>query len=395
MLEEINAKVSSLATAWEEFKSVNDQRLSEIEKKGSADPLLNERLDKISKAIDLYKGRLDTIETTVSRSPNKSEGKDAEGAEVIEYRKAFSLYAKKGLETDLRDIEKKALSVQSDPDGGYLVTPQMSQTIVKKVFETSAIRQVASVETISSDALDMISDVDEAASGWATETGARVETNSPAIGKKSIIVHELFAQPKATQKLLDDSAINIEAWLAEKIGDAFSRKENTAFVSGDGVGKPRGFLTYASGAAWGQIEQVTSGSPGVVTADGLIRLFYGLKSEYSANGTFLMNRSLFQAVRLLKDTTNQYIWQPGLTAGAPDTLLGRPAIQASDMPDAAANSLSVAFADFRRAYQIVDRVGIRTLRDPYTEKPFVKFYTTKRVGGDVANFEAIKLLRLA
>jgi HK97 family phage major capsid protein len=272
----------------------------------------------------------------------------------------------------------------------------MSANIVKIVNEASPMRALASVETISTDALELIQDYDAAGSGWTTETGAVSDSTTPQIGKSSIPVHELYAQPKATQKLVDDSAVDIEAWVAEKVAESFLTKENAAFISGDGSGKPKGILSYAAGTSWGQIQQVNSGTSAVVTADGLIKLFFALKEDYAQRATFLMNRSVVQAVRLLKETTtDQYLWQPGLAAGAPDTLMGVPVKQATDMPVAAANSLSVAVGDFARAYQIVDRIGIRVLRDPFTEKPFVKFYTTKRVGGDVVNFEALKLLKLA
>lgn len=251
------------------------------------------------------------------------------------------------------------------------------------------------METISSDTLDLLEDKDEAASGWTTETGAVSDTTTPQVGKRSIPVFEMYAQPKATQKLVDDAAIDIENWIAEKVADVFSRKENTAFISGNGVSQPRGLLTYAAGTGWGQIEQVNSGTSAAVTADGLIKVYYALKEDHATRATFLMNRSLVQAVRLLKDSTNQYIWQPGLAAGAPDTLMGVPVRMAADMPVAASGSLSVAVGDFKSAYLVVDRIGIRILRDPFTDKPFVKFYTTKRVGGDVVNFDAIKLLKLA
>jgi len=228
------------------------------------------------------------------------------------------------------------------------------------------------------------------------ESASRTDTNTPQINKKSISVHEIYAQPKATQKLIDDSAIDIESWIAEKVADIFSSTENSAFISGNGSGKPKGILAYTAGTAFGEIEQVDSEEDGVVTADSIVKLYYALKDEYAKNATFLMNRATVQAVRLLKEsTTDQYLWQPGLAAGSPDTLLGVPVKQASDMPVPAADSLSIALGDFSRGYKIVDRVGMRILRDPFTDKPFVKFYTTKRVGGEVVNFEAIKLLKLA
>lgn len=195
---------------------------------------------------------------------------------------------------------------------------------------------------------------------------------------------------------MDDSAIDIESWLANKIADIFGRTENTAFVNGSGVGQPRGLLTYAAGTNWGQIQQIGTGTSATVTSDSIINLFYSLKDTYTKNANFLMNRTVVQAVRLLKQaTTNQYMWQPGLALGVPDTLMGVPVHMAADMPIAGAGSISIAVGDFRSAYQIVDRQGISILRDPFTEKPFVKFYTTKRTGGDVVNFEAIKLLSLA
>jgi len=216
------------------------------------------------------------------------------------------------------------------------------------------------------------------------------------INKNNIATHEMHATPKATQKLIDDASIDVEAWVAERVAEKFANLEASAFINGDGSGKPKGILTYAAGTAFGQIEQIDSGADGAVTADGLIQLYYALKEDYAKNAAFLMRRSVLQSVRLLKEaTTNQYLWQPGLAAGQPDTLLGVPVKTAADMPAAAADSLSVAVGDFKRGYLIVDRTGIRILRDPFTDKPYVKFYTTRRVGGEVVNSEAIKLLKLA
>jgi len=394
-ITEITDRVNSLGNAWEQFKQVNDARLRDIERKGNSDPLYTEHLHNIGSAMDNYKNRLDRIETAFGR-PELGEGSEETKANHNEYGKAFRNYLRKGMDAGLEALSTKALSVGSDPDGGYLVTPQMSGKIVQAIFETSPLRQLASVENISSDALELIDDHDQAAAGWTAETAAITETSTPIIAKRNIPTHELYAQPKATQKLVDDAAIDIEAWLAGKIADIFSRKENTAFISGNGVGQPRGILTYTAGTSWNQIQQVNSGTSGQVTADGLINLYYSLKDAYNKRASFVMNRTVVQAVRLLKEaTTNQYLWQPGLAAGAPDTLLGVPVYMATDMPAAAANSLSVAVGDFKAAYQIVDRKGISILRDPFTEKPFVKFYATKRVGGDVINFDAIKLLKLA
>lgn len=395
-IKEVTEQVHSLGSAWEQFKHVNNARLSEIEKKGAADGLYAEHLAKISNAIDHHKQRLNTLETVNSRPGLEFESKAGATQNTSEYGKAFCNYLRKGQDAGLEGLQVKALSVGSDPDGGYTVTPTMASTISTRIFESSPIRQLASVETISTDSLEMLDDNDEAAAGWVAETASIAESDSPQLGKHFIPVHGLYAQPKATQKLIDDSAIDIENWLATKIADVFSRKENSAFVSGLGMSQPRGFLTYTAGTNWGEIEQINSGSSGAITSDSLVKLYYSLNDTHARNATFLMNRSSLQAVRLLKESsTDQYLWQPGLSAGSPDTLLGVPAMSASDMPTPSANSLSVAVGDFAAGYQIVDRQGIQILRDPFTEKPFVKFYTTKRVGGDVVNFDAIKLLKLA
>ncbi|MCD6035235.1 MAG: family phage major capsid protein [Rickettsiales bacterium] len=395
-INELTDRMNTLHQAWEEFKSINDRRLAEVAKKGSADPLTVDHLGRINDTIDHYKSRLGRLETALSRPVAGMElGLKYMDAAQMEHKQAFCAYLRKGIDDGLVQLEQKALSVGSDPDGGFLVTPTLSDKIVSSVTETSPIRKVASVAIVSTDSLDIIEDISDAGAGWTSETSSVSDSATPQFAKKTIHVHELFAQPKATQKLIDDAAIDIEVWLAERVSEIFSVKENTAFVNGDGVGKPRGFTTYPNGTAWGQIEQVHSGGASTITADSIISLYYSLKEEYAARGSFLMNRSTMQAVRLLKDEHEQYIWHPGLSVGAADTIMGAPVYQSADMDNIGASNLPIAFGDFAAGYQIVDRTGIRVLRDPFTDKPFVKFYTTKRVGGDVINFEAIKLMVVA
>ncbi len=392
-IQEVTDRVHSLGNAWEQFKQVNDARLKELERKGYADPLYHDHLKKISDALDQHKHRMDRFETAGERP-----GRDAApyAAAPSEYKAAFCNYLRKGMDAGLEQLQLKALSAGSDADGGYLVTTPMSQTIVQIINESSPMRQLASVETISSDSLDLIEDTGDMAASWVAETDARSDTTTAQIGKNNIPVYEMYAQPKATQKLIDDGSIDIEQWVARKVADKFARLEATAFISGDGTGKPTGILSYTAGTAWGDIQQVVSGSDAAITGDSLLKLYYSLKDDYAKRATFLMHRSTVQAVRLLKDsTTGQYLWQPGLASGTPDTLLGVPVALAADMPVPASGSLSVALGDFKRGYLIVDRVGIRTLRDPFTAKPFVVFYTTKRVGGEVVDYEAIKLLKLS
>lgn len=396
-IQEVTEGMYALGNAWEQFKQVNEHRLNEIERKGAADSLHDGHLKKINDALDHYKSRLDRIETVNARPGREMKSLGYNGDDQSEYKSAFNMYLRKGMDSGLEQIQTKALSVGTDANGGFLVPNQMADLIVSIVNESSPLRALASVETISSDSLDVIEDVTDMDAAWGDETTVRsAETTSSTLGRNTIDTFELFAQPQATQKLVDDASINIEEWVARKVADKMARLEATAFISGNGTTQPKGILTYTAGTAFGQIQQVNSGTSAVVTADSLINLYYSLKDDYARNATFLMHRTTVQAVRLLKEaTTNQYLWQPGLAAGTPDSLMGVPVAVAADMPVPAAASLSIAVADFKRAYLIVDRIGIRTLRDPFTAKPFVKFYTTKRVGGEVVNTDAIKILKLS
>lgn len=391
-LTEITAKVNELASNWEQFKVVNDRRLKEIEKRGSPDPLTSEHVRQLNHVIDGYQDNIERLETALSRPHVEGKPQMSSLAERA-YKQAFCSYLRKGHESGL---EKKALSVGADSDGGYLVTSYMAETMIKTIEENSPMRQLANITSISTDALELIEDHDEAFAGWTAEMEPRPDTKTPQIGKKIITVHELYAQPKATQKLIDDASIDIESWLAGKLTDVFARQENSAFINGDGEGKPKGILAYENGKSWGKIEHIMTGDAVNITANSIFALYFSLREVYAVRAKFLMSRAAVQVLRLLKDSSSgKYLWQRGLAAGNPDTVLGCTVAQCADMPGINKNSIVMAFADFKSAYQIVDRQGIRILRDPYTDKPFVKYYTTKRVGGDVTNFEAIKLLKLA
>lgn len=427
MSNEIKTAVYDLGRAFESFKEANNQRLKEIETKGSADPLIEMKVNRLNAEIsramdsaDMAKKRVDMLETVMNRSDMGGQGMDWKEAETFalerkgshggdmtveayrQYKSAFTNYLRKNNAGSAVD-EVKALSVGSDPDGGFAVTPDMSGRIAQLVRETSPLRQVANVVTIGTDALEGFNDLNEATSGWVGETETRSETTAPKIGEYRIPVHEQYAEPRATQKLLDDAMFDVEEWLAGKIAERLSRMENEAFVNGNGVKKPRGFLTYAAGTpsagAFNTIEQVVSGGDGAFAAsnpgDALINLVYSLKSAYRENAVFLMKRSTLSAVRQLKDGDGNYLWQPDFQMKQGGTLLGFNVVEAEDMPDMASDSLSIAFGDFNAGYQIVDRQGIRILRDSFTAKPYVKFYTTKRTGGDVVNFEALKLMKFA
>lgn len=419
MSDEVKQAIELVHKSFEEFKTTNDQN------EKAKDAVLEAKLAKIEADLDKAQKIADDAALAAKRQSRvvtdekgnafdldakaqewadlaaRKRGDRAEkfsATDLDAYKAAFRRLMQKG-EQLLGADEMKALSVGSDPDGGYVVTPDTSGRIVQRVFETSPMRAYASVQVISTDALEGLFDLDEAAASWVAETAARPETATPKLGQWRIPVHELSAFPFATQKLLDDASINMEAWLADKVADKFARSESAAFVTGDGAGKPRGFLTYGAGTTLpGTVEQFPTGVSGAFAAapnggDVLIDALYGLKAQYRANATWFMNRATTKLTRKLKDQDGAYLWSPGIAAGQPASLLGYPVAAFEDMPDPAASSLSIAVGDMRAAYQIVDRLGIRVLRDPFTSKPFVGFYSTKRVGGDVVNFEALKIVR--
>lgn len=376
-------------------------RATEFGEWRKADGMARETFTKLNQRIDELTDQLkETQAATLRTGMNQPVTKDSEPA-----REVLVKYLRRGeqrlttAERDILENHQKALSVDSDPDGGYLVTPQQSARIIEVVYETSPMRQVATVETISTDALEGLFDGDEAAAAWVSERGSRAETATPQLGQWRIPTHELYANPRATQKLLDDSAVDIEAWLARKVADKFARTENLAFVNGNGIGQPRGFTTYADGTTRGTIERIPSLDAATISAEGIINMVYSLKSAYRQGAVWVMNRATVGVIRTIRDesggaNTGQFMWQPGFGT-QPATLAGFPIVEFEDMADIAGGAVVAGFGNFRQGYTIVDRLGIRVLRDPYSAKPHVEFYTTKRVGGDVLNFEAFKLMDIA
>lgn len=411
------ALVGQIKTAFEQFKATNDERIKAIES-GKADVVLDGKVEAINAEISTLQGQLADLATKAAARTLSGSGEDKVAQAAAQFSRergetvdveAFNRYAE-SLNTYMRRGDatpaavRAEMSVGSDPDGGYSVTPDMSGRIVERIRETSPMRSVATVLTIGTDALEGFNDLDEASAGWVGEKASRPDTNTPGLGKWSIPVHELYAMPKTTQKLLDDSLFNIEAWLSGKVADKFTRTENNAFVVGDGTLKPKGLFTYTTAAtadasrAWGSFEHVNTGTSGGFGAapagsDKLVDLSFKLKAAYRNNAAWMLSRASLAEVRKLKDGDGNYIWQPDFEQRQGGTLLGYPIVEAEDVPAIAANSLSIAFGDFREAYTIVDRIGIRVLRDPYTDKGFVRFYTTKRTGGGALNFEAVKFLR--
>jgi HK97 family phage major capsid protein len=445
---EIKTVLDEQAKTWEEFKSAHAELETQVKKMGAADAVTEEKLKKLNDGMDTLsaakeaaeksakeaKARTDELEAKFNRmnlnggqnseaetkrlaqfnaslkshaaSMQRATPADATFDEMKAYSDGFKSFLRRGDRAMTQD-EIKAMTAGSDNEGGYLVTPDMSGKIVTRLFDTSPMRQVAAQITIGTNELEGIYDTDEATSGgWVSETGTRAATAAPQLGKYKIPVNELFAMPEATQQLLDDANIDVESWLAGKVADKLTRVENTAFVTGTGVGQPRGITTYttvATGDAtrtWGQLEMIKTTANGDFAssspADILFDLIGKFKQGYLPNARWATKREVIAKVRKLKEaTTNAYMWQPGLQAGQPDRLLGYPIIMFEDLPALSANGLSMALGDFATAYQIVDRQGFRILRDPYTNKPYVRFYTTRRTGGQVVQFEALKFIQFS
>ncbi len=398
---QLNTAVDEFMHSFDSFKQANDERLEQIEKSMSADVITVEKVDRINASLDTQKQLLDELSLMSSRPHLSGEQTGPRSHATLQHKSAWDSYMRKGENANLRSLEEKALSIQTDADGGYLVPAETEREISRALSDASPIRAISGVRQVSSSVYKKPYTLTGPATGWVGETDLRPETNSPTLAEMQFPTMELYAMPAATSALLDDSAVSIDQWIAEEIQIAFAEQEGTAFVNGDGVNKPRGFLDYNkvdNGAwSWGNIGYTVTGALGAFAAtspgDGLIDLIYSVKSGYRANAHLVMNRATQAEVRKLKDIDGHYLWQPGIQVGAPATLLNIAIAESEDMPDIATDAYAIAYGDFNRGYLIVDRIGVRVLRDPYSSKPYVLFYTTKRVGGGVQNFEAIKLLK--
>ena len=324
----------------------------------------------------------------------------AENDSGAPHRKACHDYLRSGDDDGLRglEFEQKALSTVVNSDGGFLVDPQTAEQVQSVLYSAASLRAVAQVVHVEATSYDVLIDHADLGAGWASETAATAETDTPQIDRISIPLHELSALPKASQRLLDDSAFDVEGWLAGRIADKFARAEAAAFISGDGADKPRGILDHTivaeGGWSWGNLGYIATGTEGGLgDGDAIVDLVYALGARYRANATFVMNSKTAGIVRKLKDADGRFLWSDGLAAGEPARLMGYPVLVAEDMPDAATNRYSIAFGDFAAGYTVAERPDLRVLRDPFSAKPHVLFYATKRVGGDVSDFAAIKLLK--
>lgn len=388
--------VDALATAFEAFKAAHNQQLDEI-KAGKADVITAEKVDRLNADIDRIQTAVDDVNRIVAAnvlSDNKPAPRDPEyTAQFVEYFKRGTVTAK--LE------EVRAAATKTDGEGGYLAPVEWDRTVTGRLKQVSMMRQYASIQSISGAGFKKVFSDRNVGSGWVGETAARPATTTPALTQLDFPLGEIYANPAASQGLIDDAEVNIEQWLADEISTEFDRQEGIAFLSGDGVNKPYGILTYVTGAAnaarhpFGAIQTVNSGAASALTGDGLLNLIYALPEEYEANARLFLSRTTAGAARRLKDGQGNYLWQPAYGEGQPSTLAGVPIVHLPAMPAVAAAAVAALYGDMAETYQIVDRVGTRVLSDPYTNKPFVHFYTTRRVGGGVKNPDAMKALVIA
>ena len=390
-IKDVEQVAQELQQKFDDFKAKNDKRVDAIEQEKG----------KLAGQVETLNGKLSELENLKSDLEKellelKRPAGGAQNKLATEHKEAFVGFLRKGREDGLRDLERKALQVGTDEDGGYAVPEELDRNILNLLKDEVVMRQEATVITVGGSDYKKLVNLGGTASGWVGETDERSQTATSKLGLIEPFMGEIYGNPQATQKMLDDAFFNVEAWINSELALEFAEQEEIAFTSGDGSKKPKGFLAYESTdeddktRAFGKLQHIETTS---VAADTIIKLIYTLRKAHRAGAKFMMNNSLF-IIRLLKDNEGNYLWRPGLELGQPSSLAGYGIAENEQMPDIAADAKAIAFGNFKRGYTIVDRIGTRILRDPYTNKPFVGFYTTKRTGGMLVDSQAIKLLKI-
>ncbi|MDN7419527.1 phage major capsid protein [Burkholderia dolosa] len=388
---EIKALIDNLQKAFHDFKAEHTKQLDAV-KAGLPTSDAMAKVEKVGAELEALQAAVD--EANIKLAAVQMGAGGGKTVRDAEYTEAFKAHVKRG------DIQA-ALNKGADEQGGYVTPIEWDRTITDKLVLISPMRQLCRVQTVSKAGFSKLFNMGGTASGWVGETDPRPQTGTGTFKPLTFASGEIYANPAATQQILDDAEIDLESWLATEVQTEFARQEGKAFLAGDGTNKPNGLLTYIAGGAnaavhpFGAIEVVNSGAAADITADGIIDLIYDLPSAFTGNARFTMNRNTQRQVRKLKDGQGNYLWQPSFVAGQPATLAGYPVTEVPDMPDVAANSTPILFGDFQQTYLIIDRIGVRVLRDPYTAKPYVLFYTTKRVGGGLLNPEPMRAMKVA
>lgn len=396
--EEINKTIDELGNAFNEFKKTNDERLKTLEKGKSVDGLVDGKLKAVNEKLtelDELKTKFEEWETKSNR-PGKTFGGNKQEAE---YQKAFDSFVRKGKTDQLDELKSKAMQTGSDEDGGYAVPEQLDRQIIDFGRDQVVMRSVCSSQTLSTPDIKKLRKEGRATSGWVGETDPRHKTGTPKLKTITPTWGEMYANPEATQTMLDDSFFSVQQFLASEIADEFTEQEEMAFSHGDGNDKPMGLYAYPRTAQkdderdFGKLQYLET-IAATLNSDDLLKLLYLAKRKYRTGGRWMMNSTSVGTVRLMKDKDDNYLWRPGLEAGEPSRLLGYGITENEQMDDIAAKKSPISFGNFKRAYLILDRIGSRVLRDPYTNKPFVSFYTTKRVGNMLLDSNAVKVLQI-
>ncbi|HAT3454618.1 phage major capsid protein [Citrobacter freundii] len=394
-VKDVEQVAQELQAKFDAFKEKNDKRLEAVEQeKGKLAGEVETLNGKLSE-LDELKSALEEELKQVKRPAGGPQSKVAS-----EHKTAFIGFMRKGKDDGLRELERKALQVGVDEDGGYAVPEELDRTILNLLKDEVVMRQEATTITVGGANYKKLVNLGGTASGWVGETDARPETDASKLGQIEPFMGEIYGNPQATQTMLDDAFFNVEDWINSELAIEFAEQEEIAFTSGNGTKKPKGFLAYASTLdpdktrAFGTLQHILSGAAAGVTADAIIKLVYTLRKVHRNGAKFMMNNNSLFAIRILKDSEGNYLWRPGLELGQPSSLAGYGVAENEQMPDIAADAKAIAFGNFKRGYTIVDRIGTRILRDPYTKKPFVGFYTTKRTGGMLVDSQAIKLLQI-
>ena len=400
-MAELKEILENIGKSFEEYKRTNDARFEELKKGTGNAGEYEAKLAKIEEDLQKKEKQLSDLEAKMNR-PGFAGISPADQVKS-EHKKAFDKFVRKGITDGLADLQLKAVQVGVDADGGYAVPEEMSQTIYSMLEAHSPMRAVCDVRTVGTEDIKQLVDIGGVTSGWVAETDTRPGTNAPQLAVVTPTFGEIYAQPSATQKAIDDIFFDVESWLTTSIEREFAKQENIAFTVGNGTNKPKGLLAAAMATtdddtrALGTFQYlktgIAAGMPATNPSDLLIDVVSALKSRYYGDAKFMMNRQTLATLRKWKDGQNNYLWQPGLQSGEPNSILGFPYVYNDDFPSIGANALCLAFGDFREAYIILDRVGIRLLRDPYTNKPYVNFYVTKRVGNMILNTEAVKFIK--
>lgn len=409
MSQEILNAIETSNRAFEEFKKVNDARIEEL-KKGGVTADMQAKMAAIQADMAEQKRVIEDMEAKAKRPHFGADDREINQAEA-EHKQAFNSFMRKGKTDGLADLEAKAYawSTNSGADGGYAVPKVIDATIDALAVNVSPIRALAQVVQVSTTDYHKLVNKHGTASGWVGETDARPATNTSVLADIKPTMGELYANPQATQQMLDDVFFNAEQWLAEEVALEFARAEGAAFITGDGTNKPTGFLAGATAAtadssrAFGTIEHIATGTSGawktlsatVNPADDLFTVVSKMKAAYRAGSSWVTNKALLFEIMAFKDYQGRYVFNPTTAPGVADTILGYPVVEAEDIAAKGANSLSLAFGNFKLGYLIVDRIGTRVVRDPFSNKPYIGFYTTKRVGGALINSEAIKVLKFS